>query len=71
MVAWLRPRAAAVRSLRLRGSADLEGALVPVAEPRLWPANPVVEQPRIHDFTSCAPLLACAHPWHATIFSPA
>ncbi|KAK9906656.1 hypothetical protein WJX75_005626 [Coccomyxa subellipsoidea] len=45
---WLQRRAMAVRSLRLRGSGDLEGALVPVTE-RPQPAE-VLEHPRIHDF---------------------
>lgn len=45
---WMQRRAMAVRSLRLRGSGDLEGALVPVTE-RPQPAE-VLEHPRIHDF---------------------
>ena len=50
---WLQPRAMAVRSLRLRGSGDLEGALVPVRE-RLQAAQ-FVEHPRIHDFNRHGP----------------
>ena len=53
---WLQRRAMAVRSLRLRGSGDLEGALVPVTE-RPQPAE-VLEHPRIHDFNRRAALLA-------------
>ncbi|BDA46295.1 probable leucine-rich repeat-containing protein 1 at C-terminar half [Coccomyxa sp. Obi] len=45
---WLHRRAAAVRSLRLRGSGDLEGALVPVTD-RPQPQE-YLEPPRIHDF---------------------
>lgn len=45
---WLQRRASAVRSLRLRGSGDLEGALVPMTDrPH---SQSYVEHPRIHDF---------------------
>lgn len=53
---WLDKRASAVHSLRLRGSGDTEGALVPVTE-RRQPAD-FMEQPRIHDFTRHASLHA-------------
>lgn len=72
IVRWLRPRSAAVRSLRLRGSAEQDGALVPnlSADVMMQRAAAMMDPPpRIHDFATCAkrthwaalvmPLLSC------------
>ena len=60
VLSWVRPRAAAVRSLRMRGVRDADSE--PSRQARLMVAAMRMPEPpleRLSDFTGCAPCLGC------------
>ena len=60
VLSWVRPRAAAVRSLRMRGVREAESE--PSRQARLMVAAMRMPEPhleRLSDFTGCAPRLGC------------